>query len=418
MAGQKANKFRNWMYENQLKYMEEKNIPTALEDLANYLEKTLDPIRYAIILHDKDTSKEDSTKLAESHIHIFFVLKSPVVKNAKSIAKKFGDNPQQFTAWEKHANNGWSYLVHRTKDAKEQGKYQYDPSDVVFGGVNKDGTPFNYSEKLDSIQQGVKRTRRLSLDDLINAYGEGFITFDDVLDELSPIEFASIESKLERASNFRFHTRKREFREKMESDPNAKIKILYLHGETWTGKTHWAKQKFKEEYFVSGSNRDIAQFYGGEPVFIYDDARPTDLTYNELLKFLDEKNLEKVLGSRYSDKQIIAHTIIITTPYPPEEFYLRCIKKLDDSMVILLNENGSPFNTRTETESDSPDQFYRRFDLIAKFTQEEISFSKYNLETKKIEPIEDMTIANKWSRKVEKELVEIKPEELIQDLFG
>lgn len=417
MTTRKTNKFSNWMYENQLKHMDEKNIPTALEDLAKYLEETLAPIRYGIILHDKDVSKDDPKKLAEPHIHIFFVLKNPVVRNAKSIAEKFGDNPQQFTAWEKHANNGWSYLVHQTKDAKESGKYQYDPLDVVFGGENKDGTSFNYSEKLDSIQQGVKRTRKVSLEALIDFYGEGHMTFDEVMDQLSPTEFASIESKLKSASNFLFHYRRKKFLEAM-SKPGAKIKILYLYGTTWTGKTHWAKQKFKKDYFVSGSNRDIAQFYAGEPVFIYDDARPTDLTYNQMLKFLDDKNLEKVLGSRYSDKKIIAHTIVITTPYPPEEFYLRHIKQMDDSMVILLDEHGHPMDARVETSSDKPDQFYRRFDLIAKFTQDEISFLKYNYESDKIEKLENLTVENKWSRKVSKDVVEINPEELIQDLFG
>lgn len=423
-----SNKTKNWMYVGTTEHMESVGIPTQIDELAKYLEEKLAPVCYGIILHDRDTDPETG-KLKNPHYHIFFVLKSERAYDGKSLGKAFGDNPQQFQAWKSKANNGWSYLCHRTIQAKKDGKFQYSPTDVLAGGEvsrtdRKTGItsqiPFSYIDKILSIESQVIRQRKESINDLIDAYGRGEITFDEVMDNLTPSEFAKVEKTLNSASNYLFHYRHKHFLERM-SKPDAKINILYFYGPTWTGKTHFAKQRYERQYFVSGSNRDIGQFYSGEPVFIYDDARPTDLDYNELLKFLDEKNFEKVLGSRYSDKKIIAHTIIITTPFPPEEFFYRCIKKVAENMVIEKNDNGEIIDTYMEKTQDKPDQFYRRLDLIAKFDYDNIAFSKYDLEDKEIKAIPDSTIENKWSKKpseVPTESSQKTPEELIGELFG
>ena len=52
------------------------------------------------------------------------------------------------------------------------------------------------------------------------------------------------------------------------------IYIQVLHGKTIA---KYAERKYGD-YFISGSSNDTTQDYMGEPVVIFDDARPSDFS--------------------------------------------------------------------------------------------------------------------------------------------
>lgn len=121
----KSIRCKNMMYVQQ-----EKHLPAKIADkdkLVAVIENELRPQRYAIILHNKDINKDGTPEAPVYHVMLCF-------SNARSIsatAKHLGDRPQYITKWNGDANNGFSYLIHRTSDARKKGKHQYDPSEVT-----------------------------------------------------------------------------------------------------------------------------------------------------------------------------------------------------------------------------------------------------------------------------------------------
>ena len=114
MNEDKTPRAKNLMYAQQLQHLP-KGIETA-EDLASLIENKLNPVRYAVIIHDQETDDQGQPKEPDIHAMMSF-------ENARycsSIAKKLGDKPQYVQAWSGEANNGYAYLVHETAKARKE----------------------------------------------------------------------------------------------------------------------------------------------------------------------------------------------------------------------------------------------------------------------------------------------------------
>lgn len=109
----KTIRCKNMMYVQQVQYL-----PAKIADrdkLIAVIENELHPQRYAIILHDQDTNEDGTPEAPGYHVMLCF-------ENARSIpatAKRLGDKEQSIEKWNGDANNGFSYLLHRTKGAQK-----------------------------------------------------------------------------------------------------------------------------------------------------------------------------------------------------------------------------------------------------------------------------------------------------------
>ncbi|MGX6980184.1 Rep family protein [Vagococcus elongatus] len=386
-------KSRNVMYVNQLTHMEKKGIPIDIDELYNFIEKRLKPEQFAIIKHDFDIN--DEQQHVPFHYHIALQFKNP--RHLSSLAKSVNDSSQNFEAWNGNYKNMFSYLTHRTE--KSGGKHQYDFEEVKAN--------FDYIAFMEEIAASINNFSENKISQYLNLLGEGLISLEVLLDSITPVEYANNERKIKAIQSFKLSRRFNRFKQEMIEE-NKQIKTYYFYGGTGTGKTRFAKEKFQGDYYITGSNRDLFANYDGQKIIIIDELRPEVIQYNELLKLLDPFNFENIAGSRYFDKKLIAEMIVITTPFPPEEFF-NLVNGNNEFYHEIQIENTTIKSVEQREIYDKKEQFFRRIEVF-KFTLEHITPIFWNDELKKYEKVTDKQFSNKWSEertfKMKSELIE------------
>lgn len=262
--------------------------------------------KYAYILHDKDIVLEGPNKgdPVEPHIHLMLKFKYPyqtdeILSRAKNIFGEYTDpdgtcfeviRPQNLQKCQKW-NSAIAYLVHANAPAK----YQYEDSAVV---SNYDWT--------EDKEPGDPRW-----DSLLALIAS---------DELRPFNYSKYMTDKE------YH----KYKKKMESafeyygsvkllNPNRHMRVMYVQGESGTGKTTFAKKWCVDHnlsYAVSSSSNDPLQDYNGQDALILDDFRPRCWHMDDLLKLLDNDTLSSG-KSRYHNKQMFYCRLIILTSVVP-----------------------------------------------------------------------------------------------------
>lgn len=103
-----------------------------------------------------------------------------------------------------------------------------------------------------------------------------------------------------------------------EPQRNWKPTVLWFCGRSGTGKSKLAAELLPDAYWAMDTGKWWEGYDGHEQVII-DDMRADFLPYNQLLKLLDRYpyRLEVKGGSR----QFLAKTIIITSPYSPDQMF-------------------------------------------------------------------------------------------------
>lgn len=304
-------KCRNFMYEQQVSYLPNNMTPDEIYD---FVEKKLQPKRIASILHDKDT-KDDNVTPAEPHIHM--MLQFDNARSVNQIAKDIGDKPERLQIWKGNVENGFSYLVHATDNARH--KHQYSCDEVRAN--------FDYPAMIYKASQKVKKIEGISMANKINSVLDliaiGEITVSEAKEQLSGSLYAKSSDKIKRAHEL-FLERSAE---KLHREMTANEEITSVHwfyGESETGKSYLAEKLASESgaYYKTTTTTDPFQFYQAEPIIILDELRPEIIPYSELLALLNPFSRGKVaVSSRYFNKSISCRTIYITTPYDPVTFY-------------------------------------------------------------------------------------------------
>ena len=116
------NKAKNMMYVQQLRHLPAK----TLKELETIIREQVRPVKYAMVLHDKETDANGTPK--EPDVHVMMTFENG--RSVNNIAKILGDKPQYIQAWGQNEENGYAYLVHATRKAQAEGKHQYAPSEV------------------------------------------------------------------------------------------------------------------------------------------------------------------------------------------------------------------------------------------------------------------------------------------------
>lgn len=250
---------------------------------------------YAFCIHDQCTGKEDS-KLKD-HLHL--ALRMSDTRNSDNIAKWFQASPSQVEKCKGRWADMLAYLTH----ANAPDKHQYDPSAVVS----------NFDWQLEVSTAGPSRGDA-RLNELLDGIGSGEIREYNLYDHMTIQEWAKYKVRLRAGFEYRIRKMKGAGRE---------MKCFYVHGESGTGKTTWAKEYPKRlgySVFVSSGSNDILDGYEGQDCIILDDLRPSCLGLSDLLKMLDPHTASTV-KSRYYNKVLECKLIIITTTLPMDTFF-------------------------------------------------------------------------------------------------
>ena len=329
-----CGKFRNMMYEQQLKYMPFKNT----EELKDIIETKVKPERYAFIIHDKD---ED----VEPHIHVMFQFEN--LRHITAIAKLLGDKEQFIQKWDGRSENGFAYLVHRTKGSTT--KHQYSLSEVTAN--------FNIADMINENTKKIEKKSSYSIDMKLDLLKCGFITRKQLISELSGSQYARYKRKINDVDQLRLEIAAEKWRAEKKANGET-VKVIWIYGMTETGKSSLAKalaEALNQPYYFSGSSRDLFQDYNGEHTIILDELRPDSIPYQDFLRIIDPHGMTEThtaAPSRYYDKALAADIIIITSPLEPIAFYQQM------------------FSNTIQRRYDPYDQFERRITMTIMCTED------------------------------------------------
>lgn len=361
-----SGKSYHMMYVQQMEHLPAKTI----DNLITLIETRVHPKEYALILHDKDAGEKP---------HVQCMLSFKNGRSIEHIAKLLGDKPNYIEKWDNKSNNGFAYLIHATAKAQSEGKYQYDP-----GAVRAN---FDYPARIEQIKAGIKVAKaehsgNKKVQDLLNLLYVGAITKKEVESQLSGAQYAQYRKKIEDVWAKRLQNMAEAWREEKKSQ-NAEITTIWIYGTSGTGKTSFAKeyvQKSGEDYYISGSSRDIFQGYAGEHKMILDELRPASIPYQDLLRITDPHGIENetMAPSRYYDKALACDLIIVTSPYSPRDFYAN-----------IFGENWRNI--------DKFGQLERRIALTVKMTQTYIVKTEYDRCKKVYEEVSGTSRPNPYS---------------------
>ena len=347
-------KSTNMMYVQQLAHLPAKDLDT----LKDVVEQKVQPKRYAMILHNQETDKEGNPRPPDIHVMMTF----DNARHLDAVAKILGDKPQYLEAWDSNHENGYAYLVHATKKAREEGKHQYDPSEVIAN--------FDYPSFLVQVQTKAANTAQpkdLSAKNLLDALYAGVLPKEEVERRMTGSQLAYYKRQIDTVWQKVLENQAAEWRKEMIAQ-GRQVTVIWLYGTSGTGKTRFAKaiaKKTEQPYYVSGSSRDIFQSYAGEHTIILDELRPCVMAYQDLLRILDPYGLSSnvMAPARYSDKPLVADLIIVTSPFSPYAFWSK--------------QFGGP-EGQALAQTDGFDQLNRRISLTMEMQNATINLMVYD----------------------------------------
>lgn len=302
----KTTRKRQFMYVQQVSHLK-----IELNNIKSILNKS-NCDEWAYIVHDKDHTGEGI--IVETHIHCVLRFLNP--QTVAHVASIFKDKENQVDIWEGRINNAYSYLIHRTDSAKN--KFQYPPEKVV--------ASFNFPKKIEEITTISKGAREKSpklVQGYISEFSRNEITLNELKEKIGIYNYAKNMTLIDKIIEIQ---KEKEHREWLTSFNGHKMKTYWLWGLAGVGKSTLARYLLRNKEFITlGSSRDYFQDYNGEKFVIWDDLRPDEMKYSDLLRITDPYNHDKHAPRRYHDVPLNLECLVITTPYSPQQFY----KELD-----------------------------------------------------------------------------------------
>lgn len=309
-----------FMYTQQLKYLN-----LSIEQLKDNLENDAYIQDFAMINHNKDLD-ENNQNVAE-HLHVFIKLNQQ--KTIDYVADLVDDKAQYIEFFDKsnksrNEQNGYLYLLHKTKSAEH--KHQYSIDDLIV----KDGS--NIKEKINrwiedyenNLKKYQSKRRKTVVQSILNDYADRIIDEKELKDSLTNLELAKNKKLINDIKQVLIEF---DFQTYLEQERYKNKQVIWIFGESSTGKSMMSQLLAKDyisdinDIYVTSSNRDPFEDYQNQKVLIIEEFRnETNISTNELLQLLDKTNGQVRAGSRYSNKKIMADLIIINTIYEPKYF--------------------------------------------------------------------------------------------------
>lgn len=371
-AKKQSPRYRHMMYAQQMKHMPFDSV----KELFDHAEKKLNPVKLAVILHDKD--RDENGNLKEPHVHMMMSFEN--ARSLNSVAKLIGDKPQYIEKWDKNPGNGFSYLIHATDGAKEQ--YQYSADEVIAN--------FNYAESIENTQIEIAAAKAklnsVNPETLLDLLFQGAISKKEVEDRLTGSQYGKYHAQIEKVESKRLEREAERWREEMRRNKET-VQTYWIYGRSGTGKTRHAKifaRTQSKKYYITGSSRDCFQNYAGENVIILDELRPRVMNFSDLLKILDPYSIDNdspvTAPARYADKTLACKCFIITSPYDPYTFY-----------------DGMEKSNLLDSKVDLFGQLSRRITVVQKMTDTEIMLMQFDHDRLEYIPVEGTAKPNPYT---------------------
>ena len=317
---------KSWRNAELVLYAENLERAGFWETLAN--EKMV--AKYAWILHNMDEGKVE-------HVHCMVAFRS--VTKTSTICNKFGIRENQIEKIKGRWADALDYLTH----ANAPKKHQYDVSEVHS----------NFEWQVEA--QDSTHRQRERLDEVIDGIGDGTIREYNLQEHVSIREYTKYRRKIDDAFRWRRGYVIAHLEELVEMK-----NVVWVFGQTGTGKTTFAKSLAKSAkmwFAITSTGRNPFDEYRDEPCLIWDDLRPEDMRFSDLLGILDPYNF-KAAQARYANKALQTEMLIITTILTPEEFVRRAVGE------DLNAEDGR--------------QLYRRINAVYELTPQTIFEYEYD----------------------------------------
>lgn len=280
-------------------------IEYTLDDIQKKVDELADRYpgtHYAYALHNKDVDPLTNEPKAE-HTHIVIEMRKGGNIRFKYLKEVFPYGDIENT---KSINASVQYLLH-LNDPK---KTQYDKSIIR--------TNWNEAKLEDYLTttDGEQPNNRKMVDDLIRKIDDGEIREYNRFQYIDSITLARNKALFENA----FKNRS----ERIMTDFNRKLQVIFISGPAGCGKTTYAKMLAKNygdgSYYVSSSSNDTLQDYKGQEVLILDDLRDDAFAFADFLKLLDNHTSSSI-KSRFFNKTFLGSCIIITSTNYIYEWY-------------------------------------------------------------------------------------------------
>jgi len=365
------------MYTQQLKYL-----TLSIEEIKNRLEANEYVKDFAMIVHDKDV--DENKEKIEDHLHVFVKLNQQ--KTVDYVAELFEDKANYVEIFNKstklkNEQNGYLYLLHKTKNAKNKHQYDIDALTVAENSDIKEKIEKWIGIYEDNLKKYQSKRRKTVVESILNDYANEIIDEKELKQSLTNLKLAKNKKLINDIKQVLVESAYQKY---LEDERYKNKKIIWIYGESGSGKS-LLSQKLAKEYtdisdiFVTSSNRDPFQEYVNQKVIIIEEFREeTNIGINELLQLLDKTSAQFSAGSRYHNKKIIADLIIINTIHRPKFFvnvdepFYQLARRID-TLLMLDNQTIATMQYNAEIED---------FEVVEKhkntIKNEELSNYAYN----------------------------------------
>lgn len=264
------------MYEQQTSYLPNNMTP---DELYEHIEKNLKPKRIASIVHDKDT-KDDNVTPGEDHVHM--MLQFDNARSVNQVAKEIGDKPERLEIWKGSVENGFSYLIHATDNARHKHQYSCD----------KVRANFDYPALISRISQKMKKIEGISsankINGILDLIATGDMTVGEAKEQLTGSLYAKAGEKIKRAHELYLDRCAEQLHKEMIENEEI-VEVHWFYGESETGKSFLAEKLAKETgtYYKTTTTTDPFQFYQAEHTIIL--FRIINICIHSLLNPISDK---------------------------------------------------------------------------------------------------------------------------------
>lgn len=293
------------------------------------------------IIHNQDvrevwdeTSCQTVLERKLDHIHAAFKFKKGKGGTLTKIATVVGLEPQYIEKAKKGCY-GWdnmlSYLIH----AKDEDKYQYEPSAVASIGAsyqkiyNERKPDWDKGRAKKSVARAAEGIEELEAKILAGQVTKSQIILTD--------RYYSVYCHYKRRCDdaFEIYGERRAYKTIQALQAGAfRLSVFFITGQAGAGKTRFAKSfadMLMKRSAKEGEAWRLCQTaatnpmddYQGEEILLMDDVRGGSLSASDWLKLLDPYNISPA-SARYRNKVPACRCIIITSSKEPLEFFYYC----------------------------------------------------------------------------------------------